>query len=73
MRYGKHTKCLFQLGMEKGPVLCMDWFLYFEIFEKKCFFLKIQFFWKFLIFWDFRKNDDDCDDDDVDDYNYNSL
>ena len=35
MRYGKHTKCLFQLGMEKGPVVCADWFLYFEIFGKK--------------------------------------
>ena len=34
MRYGKHTKCLFQLGMENGPVVCADWFLYFEIFEK---------------------------------------
>ena len=38
MRYGKHTKCLFQLGMEKGPVVCADWFLYFEIFEKNDFF-----------------------------------
>ena len=62
MRYGKHTKCLFQLGMGKGPVVCADWFLYFEIFEKK---------WFFEIF---EKHDDDGDDDDDnDDDNYKSL
>ena len=69
MRYGKHTKCLFQLGMEKGPVVCADWFLYFEIFEDFFFVEKNDFFEIF------EKFDDDCDDDDDfdDDDNYNSL
>ena len=44
--------------MEKGPVVCADWFLYFEIFEKNDFFEKIY------VFEIFEKIDDDHDDDD---------
>ena len=50
----------FSIRYGKGPVVCVDWFLYFENFEKNDF---------FEIFENFH---DDCDDD-VDDDNYNSL
>jgi len=64
MRYGKHTKYIFQLGMEKG-LLCAR--IGFCILR----FLKNLIFNFFEIF---EKNYDDCDDDDfVDDDNYNSL
>ena len=56
----------FSIRYGKGPIVCADWFLYFEIFEK------IDSFWKNLIFEIFEIFDDDCDDD-VDDDNYNSL
>ena len=54
--------------MENTQNAFLNWFLYFEIFEK------IDSFWKNLIFEIFEIFDDDCDDDDdVDDDNYNSL
>ena len=41
----------FSIRYGKGPVVCADWFLYFEIFEKiDIFFEKFDFFEKKYFF-----------------------